>query len=361
MLENTLYSLQKKKKLTIGYFGGSITEGGCAADPNIGSYRALVTSWFAQQYPDADVREIQAAISGTGSELGMHRCEDDLLAGEPDLIFLEYTVNDYGLPYEKLCAQYETIIRKIYQKNPFADIVVVMTITQGICQDMENGLEFISRSAHTAIAHHYKLPLVDVGTVLWAATMREGGDFLRYTADTVHPNDAGHAMYADTICTRLCELLNQEVPASPKPILLESGTFCKHLHMNAHMEDCLELKNAELNGFVPVDQTMCGRYPRYIESSTPGDSISFTFIGENAGFYWIKANDSGDVLVSVDGGEEKRISGWDIFCPGGSRASYSFFAENLRCGVHKVVIRIAETHAPESEGTAVRIGAILVS
>jgi len=130
MLANTVFNLKKNKKLNIGYYGGSITLGGCADDPEKESYRALLTNWFRTQYPDVQIREIQAAISGTGSELGMHRCESDLLNENPDLIFLEYTVNDYGIGYEKICAQFETIIRMIYVKNPFADIVVLTTITE---------------------------------------------------------------------------------------------------------------------------------------------------------------------------------------------------------------------------------------
>ncbi|MBE6569404.1 MAG: SGNH/GDSL hydrolase family protein [Ruminococcaceae bacterium] len=361
MLANTVFNLKKNKKLNIGYYGGSITLGGCADDPEKESYRALLTNWFRTQYPDVQIREIQAAISGTGSELGMHRCESDLLNENPDLIFLEYTVNDYGIGYEKICAQFETIIRMIYVKNPFADIVVLTTITEEICNVITSGKEFVSRNAHMAVAHHYNLPVIDIGAVLWANVMREGGDFLRYTTDTIHPNNDGHALYAKTISTRLKEYLQAEVPAFPVPVKLEKHTFCSHLHMNAHVEDCLALADVEIKGFTLVEKSMFDRHPHYIESSTPGDSISFTFVGENAGFYWIKADDSGDVLVSVDGKKEITISAWDCYCPGGARLAYSFFAGNLPYGKHKVVVRIAETKAEESKGHAIRIGAMLIS
>ena len=234
MLENTLYTLKKNKKLTIGYIGGSITEGACATDVNKGSYRALITSWFGQKFPEADVREINAAISGTGSELGMHRCEADLLSGNPDLVFMEFAANDYGLSYEKVCAQYETIIRKIYLKNPFADIVVLLTIIEGVCKDMEKGIEFASRNAQITIAHQYKLPVIDMGVVPWATTMREGGDFLRYTADTVHPNDEGHSMYANVVCNCLEELLDKEVPASRRPAQDAPGARLRRGRLEVH-------------------------------------------------------------------------------------------------------------------------------
>ena len=87
MLENTLYRLVRDKKCVLGYFGGSITEGAGASTP-ASCYRALVTEWFRSRYPDAEIREIQAAIGGTGSDLGMYREETDLPTTGPDLVFL---------------------------------------------------------------------------------------------------------------------------------------------------------------------------------------------------------------------------------------------------------------------------------
>ncbi|MBQ7921647.1 MAG: SGNH/GDSL hydrolase family protein [Clostridia bacterium] len=362
MLENTVYCLKRNKKLTIGYFGGSITEGMLAPGNTIMSYRIQVNEWFRQQCPEAEIREVQAAISGTGTQLGMHRCEDDLLKGDPDLIFIEFAVNDYGqCSYEQLAAQVETILRKAYAKNPYTDVVFLYTTMKEICDSLEKGGEYTSRSAHTAVAHHYGLPMIDIGTVMWTEVLRSGGDFLQYTSDTIHPNAAGYALYSDTICSFLSQWLNMDTPNEMKKIVLPERTFCPKLHMNAHIEDCTQLDGLKMDGFTVSGKTLCGRYPRYIESATPGDSFSFTFTGENAGFYWIKANDSGDVLVSVDGGEDITVRSWDFYCPGGPRAAYNFFAENLEYGVHTVVVRIAETKAEESKGTAIRIGAILVS
>lgn len=362
MLENTLYQLKHNKKLTIGYFGGSITEGMPAPGNTVMSYRIQVNEWFRQQYPDAEIKEIQAAISATGTLLGMHRCENDLLSGDPDLIFIEFAVNDYGLrSYEQLTEQVETILRKIYIRNPYTDVVFLYTTMKEICDSLEKGGEYTSRSAHTAVAHHYGLPMIDMGTVMWAEILRNDGDFLRYTSDTIHPNAAGYALYSDTICRYLVHWLNMDVPNEPKKIVFPEKTLCDKLHMDAHIEDCTQLAHLELDGFSVSGKSLCGRYPGYIESNIPGDSFSFTFTGENAGFYWMMANDSGDVLVSVDGREEITISSWDKYCPNGTRAGYAFFAENLEYGEHSVTVRVAETKAEKSKGTAVRIGAILIS
>ena len=151
MLDNTFYKLTHDKRLNVGYFGGSITEGAGASDASRTSWRARVTEWFRTSYPDADVTEIYAAIGGTGSDLGMYRCDTDLLAKNPDLVFIEFAVNDSWMDYDAILMQTETIYRKIRRKNPNTDIVYIITTTASIASGLEKGGEFTARSAHSVI------------------------------------------------------------------------------------------------------------------------------------------------------------------------------------------------------------------
>ena len=144
MLANTGYKLTKEKKLTIGYFGGSITEGAGASRDAL-CYRGRVTDWFRENYPDAEITSVQAAIGGTGTDLGMYRCERDLLSGKPDLVFFEFAVNDSGMSYENITAQTETIFRKILRADPCTDILVIITVTGAIHSVLAAGGEYRSR------------------------------------------------------------------------------------------------------------------------------------------------------------------------------------------------------------------------
>lgn len=56
MLENTLYKLKNESRLTLGFFGGSITEGAGASDAEKTSWRGAVTDWFRERYPDHEMR-----------------------------------------------------------------------------------------------------------------------------------------------------------------------------------------------------------------------------------------------------------------------------------------------------------------
>src|SRR5689334_1200465 len=80
--------------LTVVFFGGSLTWGANASDPQRTSYRALMGQYLKDKYPKAHINCVDAAIGGTGSKLGMFRLERDVLSYKPDLVFLDFTAND---------------------------------------------------------------------------------------------------------------------------------------------------------------------------------------------------------------------------------------------------------------------------
>ncbi|MDR0902240.1 MAG: SGNH/GDSL hydrolase family protein, partial [Opitutaceae bacterium] len=85
---------EKGAPLSVVFFGGSLTYGTNASDPQTTSFRALTARWLRDKYPRSSFVFHDAAIGGTGSQLGLFRLERDVLARKPDLVFLDFTVND---------------------------------------------------------------------------------------------------------------------------------------------------------------------------------------------------------------------------------------------------------------------------
>jgi len=130
---------------------------------------------------------------------------------------------------------------------------------------------------------------------------------------------------------------------------------------SAAMTDCDAMEGFRSAGFGKKDLSLCGRYSGYLEAREPGAFFTFRFTGTRLGFYGMLAADSGDMLVSVDGGPEKTVRMWDTYCLSFSRAG-GFFAEtDLPEGCHTVTVRAAETKAEQSEGHAIRISAVLTA
>ncbi|MBO5197737.1 MAG: SGNH/GDSL hydrolase family protein [Lachnospiraceae bacterium] len=358
MLNNTQYKLLNDKKLTVGYFGGSITEGAGASDATRTCWRALTTSWLKEQYPDCAITEIQAAIGGTGTDLGVFRCERDLLSHNPDLIFFEYSVNDSGADFREITANTEAIIRKIYTANPYADIVCIHTTTKSISDKLAQGIEYHSRTAHASIMHHYGIPTLDIGETFRTKILTEGGDWLKLTTDNVHPLDNGYAVYADAVIAYLRTNLQKAVGETLIPTVLPERLTADNRD-SAHMINACEAIG-EPDGWSKINQTMCRRYDNYIEATTPGAGFEYHFTGRRIGFYLMMAKDSGDIIYRIDGGEEKTLRTWDHYCLNFNRAQGMVLPETLTEGPHTITIRVSSNKAEESTGTAIRIGAFLI-
>ena len=70
-LPNFFSKLGQGETVRIAYLGGSIT-----AQPG---WRPKSLNWFRRQFPQAETSEINAAIGGTGSDLGVFRLQDHVL------------------------------------------------------------------------------------------------------------------------------------------------------------------------------------------------------------------------------------------------------------------------------------------
>ena len=72
--------------------------------------------------------------------MGMFRLDRDLLSGKPDLVFIEFSVNDAGTDYNEILTNAETILRKIYRADSHTDIVFIHTMTRGMAEMCRAGL-----------------------------------------------------------------------------------------------------------------------------------------------------------------------------------------------------------------------------
>lgn len=100
--------------LSIVFFGGSLTWGANASDPNLTSWRGLMMGHLRERYPKSSFAFHDAAIGGTGSRLGMFRLERDVLSQRPDLVFLDFTVNDDADSDDpEALPSYEYLVRKM--------------------------------------------------------------------------------------------------------------------------------------------------------------------------------------------------------------------------------------------------------
>jgi len=185
--------------LTVVFFGCSLTWGANASDPQLTSYRADVAQDLTDYYPNAHFTFRDAAIGGTNSQLGVFRCQRDVLDHNPDLVFLDFAANDdvYTLDPETM-ASYESLVRRILlgAHCPIEQVIFPFkyNIKPGEMDHMKG------RDAKIALAAVYNLATGDAIKPVYDDVL--GGTIGINTVwpfDGAHPGDKGYALFSQAV------------------------------------------------------------------------------------------------------------------------------------------------------------------
>ncbi len=197
-LAQVIRRAQDGEEITIGFLGGSITEGRGAANIQ-DCYVSQVYKWWYDTFPQAKINVINAGLGGTSSYLGVHRVDEEILSHDPDLVFVEFAVND---TLDGACTNsYENLIRKILLSDSHPALVLLFATN-------ETGDS--AEEAEAELGRYYELPMISYGKAVLPEV--EAGSFTwsEIAEDIVHPNNRGHAifaglitMYLEEICSRL--------------------------------------------------------------------------------------------------------------------------------------------------------------
>lgn len=204
-LSNTYHKLNSENELTVAYLGGSVTVGTGGA--NGYCWRTATDEWFKTNFPNAKITSVDAGFGGTGSYWGFFRIDEDVLKENPDLVFVEFAINDAYAGHNELTSiiYMEGIVNKIRAKNKKADIIFVFVTDNNSVGRL--GTEYTNLVAHKKVAEHYGIPYINVGFALVEEMKKTGNDWSYYVGDIVHPNNNGYKVYADCIAEHLKKML----------------------------------------------------------------------------------------------------------------------------------------------------------
>lgn len=216
------------ERLSIVFFGASLTWGANASDPQQTSYRALVARRLEEAYPKAHFRFHDAAIGGTGSQLGVFRFDRDVLARGPDLVFLDFSANDdiYSDNPETL-ASYESLVRRTILDARAPIVQVIFPFLWNVKSGSTDGMK--RRDAHLEIARAYGAPVGDAIALAIERT-KSGATTLErlWPVDGVHPCDEGYVLFADAAWSAFQGAVKaKRVCAAPEK-MLHAPTYMKH-------------------------------------------------------------------------------------------------------------------------------------
>ena len=338
-------------ELKIGYLGGSITAQN--------GWRVQTLAHFKKAYPQSTFAEINAAIGGTGSDLGVFRVQQDVLSKAPDLLFVEFAVNDGGADPQRIIRCMEGIVRQTWRANPKTDICFVYTLTEALSGPMLEGKLQRSASAMEKVADFYGIPsitlgmevakLAKAGKLVWRAPLPKTdaekaalGDKFVFAPDSVHPHEStGHVLYTQAIVRSLPALAIANNAPTPhvSRLALDPANFER-----ATLVPITAAKLSE--GLVPADmktadyaKSWSNRLPAMVRLTQPGQSIEFKFNGTHCAVYDIVGPAGGKVAVTLDGGKPFVVQRIDAYCTY-ARLSNFVVGTDLPEGVHSVRLEL---------------------
>lgn len=160
------------------------------------SYPILTLGKVKAKYPYAVVNAIVTAIGGENSIKGQTRFESDVLVHKPDVLFIDYALNDRFSDINKVREAWEKMIQSAQAKG-IKTILVTPSPDQRLdILDAKNPLEPYVQMIHQ-LAEKYHTGLADPYVQFKAFAKR--GELKNYMSHINHPNKIGHEVIVNEL------------------------------------------------------------------------------------------------------------------------------------------------------------------
>jgi lysophospholipase L1-like esterase len=332
--------IKNGKTVKVAYLGGSITR----AD---NGWRNQTFRWLQSQYLNAGFEQIMAAIGGTGSDFGAYRLQKHVLQYNPDLVFVEFAVNDNSKSLKEVKESMEGIVRQIWRHNRTTDICFVYTFSKPQLELYQRGIFPVSASATELIADYYQIPsismaypavkLISDGKMILQGKANASATPIIFSEDGVHPFvETGHQLYAEAIKQHFQEL---RTVGKPEKHVLKKALMPHNLE-NATMFTPDKVEKS--SGWHRVDSVVVGKpffslMSSVIASDDTSDFIKIYFTGTAFGVVDVIGPSSGQIKVSIDNDPPRYINRFDEYATY-YRMNYTILS-GLSPGKHVAIIK----------------------
>jgi acyl-CoA thioesterase I len=158
------------------------------------AYPMLLHHGLAERFPHAVINVFVTAIGGENSESGAARFERDVLAVQPDLVTIDYGLNDRGIGLARAEKAWRTMITQAQARGVK---VILLTPTPDKSAHLANPDDPLNQHAQQIrqLAKEFRVGLVDSLEAFNAKT-KSGVPLANLMSQVNHPNRAGHELVA---------------------------------------------------------------------------------------------------------------------------------------------------------------------
>ena len=161
------------------------------------SYPFLAYKEITARYPFAVINLINTAIGGENSKSGAERFDQEVLNHNPDVLFIDYALNDRRIGLDSAKIAWESMIQKALAQ----DIkIILLTPSPDQKLDLKDDDTLLDQHSNQIrqLAEKYNIGLVD-SYDLFKKETASGASLSDLMSQGNHPNEKGHAIIAEGI------------------------------------------------------------------------------------------------------------------------------------------------------------------
>ncbi len=172
------------------------------ATPKVNTFEAyphLLHLALKQRFPFAVMNMICTAIGGEHAEAGAARFEEQVLCHRPDVLFIDYALNDRGIGLQRAAAAWSQMIEQALAKEVKVILLTPTWDKTQLPQADENEAQELRAHAEQvrSLAQRFSVGLADSFQAYSEAVTKQ--PLQNYLSWGNHPNQAGHQLVADAL------------------------------------------------------------------------------------------------------------------------------------------------------------------
>lgn len=315
-LKKAFKKARSGEEVTLAFIGGSITQGAGAVPINKNCYSRKIYDGFCEltnTVNSDNVKYVKAGIGGTPSELGMLRYERDVLNDgkvEPDIVVVEFAVNDLGDETEGRC--YDSLVRKIYNGPGKPAVILLFAVFQD---------DFNLQERVIPVGKAYDLPMVSTKNAVTEQFYKKAPERVitkkQYFYDCFHPTNTGHIIMADGVIELFKQVDNStedsEISSldSIKAPIGSEFEFVKLLDRTDNFVDAI----INEGGFSDLDDDLQNVERDFDTAATPTFPNNYLHVAGNTNSFTMDIECKSLLIIYKDS-ESPNVGSADIFVDG---------------------------------------------
>ena len=324
--------------MNIAIIGGSITEGAGASSYEK-SYAYKLEQYLRSKYES--LKFLNLGAGGTASDFAIFRLKRDLVDFKPDIIFVEFAVNDRIHLSVDSSVYFEGLIREC---SKYTDKIVIIDMPTGLCD--------ACTTIHKKIAYFYNIPIIDVQDLVWRKIGNRETTWTKISVDNFHPNDRGHELYYEIIKKELEKMELEKIK-----VRVDFKVISKYRFINPRLIGHDDNSIKYYGNWSEESFDLNNKFKFGAVTTSIKDGIIFEFEGKYLGIMFLATKDSGILECTLD---EDNIFNLDLYSNSYGEFKYGKIYANLSNTKHIFTIKVSERKNPNSLGNRIIIGGFMV-